>query len=184
MRKGYKVKYDKKLKENKVAYYNVSDKEGFRKAYLSELIGNQQEVFIALNTNLMDQSVDVISYCREIEQFLSQANQAFRVFPVPNTREKKMFGIKVGTDKGKAFLVLAKVSGAFLLGAFFEAFIEKADIMIGIETDQSFETLVHDFQSGYEEHLYDVESFKFVIYDSILIESIRTNFPDFPDVSY
>ncbi|MDA3847311.1 MAG: hypothetical protein PF505_12340, partial [Vallitaleaceae bacterium] len=62
--------------------------------------------------------------------------------------------------------------------------LKRSDYMIGLKLDQTFEALVQDFQKGYEEYLYEVKGFERVLYDSVLIKSVRTNFDYFPEVDY
>ncbi len=187
MKKKYKVTRDKKTQEIMVSYYRLKDVDKFRFAYLKDILANYETVIISISTNLMHENKDALKYIKHTEKYLSELNIEHRIVPIANTREKKVLGIKVGTQKKEAFNILLELPTIKLDDTFYDEILASVDIMLGVnltnEKEQGFEELTQEFQKGFEKYLYDVEGFEHVLYDSVLIHAIRTNFLEFPDIN-
>jgi len=184
MKHRYKVKFDSQLKETKVTYYNVRDIHKFRLAYVKAYLETYDECIISINTNLIQKTIDTVAFSKLCETYFKAQNYEYSIFPIPSTRDKKIFGFKIGTEQEKAFVILLKLPTAEFTEEFYDQILESCDYMMGLKLDRTFDALVQEFQKGYEAYLYQVEGFEKVLYDSVLIKAVRTNFDYFPEVDF
>lgn len=181
MKKKYKVKYDKKLKETRVNYIGLNEPEAFRSEYIKDYMNRYESCILSINTNIIDKEVDTTTYIKEVENVMMAIGAPCEVVPTPNSRDRKVLGITMGKQKDKAFLLLAEIETSKFL-EYYEQLFKKIDYMVGFGLTGSFEELVKQYQYEYDKYLIDSDEFEYVLYDSYVIKSLRTTFPDFPDI--
>lgn len=181
MKIRYKAKYYKKDKETRVNYINMGDPTEFRKTYIKYYLHQYERCVLAINTNIIDEAVSTQDYIKKVESAFKEKNITYKIQLIPNTGERKLLGIPVGTKKDKAYMVLADMTTQEF-EMLFDQLLEKVDYMIGFNMDQSFEELVHEFENDYDLFLISHPAFEHTLYDSYLIRSVRTTFKTFPEI--
>lgn len=181
MKKKYKVKHDKKAKETRVNYIGLNDPESFRSTYIKTYMERYDKCVLSINTNIIDKEIDPAAYIKDVENVMMAISAPCEVIPTPNSRDRKVMGITMGKQKGKAFLLLAEMDTSKFL-EYYDQLFKKIDYMVGFGLTEPFEEVVKVFRYEYDKYLIDHDGFEHTLYDSYVIKSLRTSFEDFPDV--
>lgn len=169
----YKFIRDKKSGETRIDYYKVAERDVFRYETLKRLINNE-DIVISIDTNLMKSQESHQNIAMAFEEKLKADHIQYEVFPITNTREKKILGIPMMKSSGeKAFSILINLNGQDIKKDFFDKYFLSTDVLIGIQPKKSFEEICKDVQKGYMTSFFDKSYFEWVLYDSDYISSIR-----------
>lgn len=170
----YKFVRDKKSGETRIDYYKVIDKETFRFETLKRLL-TEEDLILSLDTNLVKSNDKQRDIAMGLENHLKEDNFLYQVLAIPNTKEKKIFGIPMKSGEENAYNILVSLSAQDITKDFFDQYIKGNDVLMGIQPKKSFEEIYQDLQKGYMTSFFNKAYFEYTLYDSIFISSLRIN---------
>lgn len=171
--KKYKFTFNKKKGETRIEYYKLKEYNEFRFDTLNKILGDNYSLVFSIDTNLIKSDKDQQSQAKKFEAYFNENKIAYEVFPVPSTKERKIFGIIVKKSSEKAFNIVFPLKASDITMDFFESYLYNCDLLIGINPKKTFEELCKDIQKGYFTSFFDKEYFENTYYDSNYIKSIR-----------
>lgn len=175
-KKMYSVRTEKKTGETKIDYYKVKDKRDFRYNTLKEILRNEESFTISINTNQVQKDKDSITFCKSFEKYLLDESIPYDIINTECTRQKKIFGIRVGKEKHSEFIIIFHLKHAQFTEELFKHYLSMCDITVGIKPIKPFEETVSDMQKGYIDTIFNRNYFEEAIYDSIFITYMRISY--------
>lgn len=168
----YKCVRDKKSGDLRIDYYKITDRKTFRYETLGKLLLDK-EIVIRVDTNLVESEKTDMEFSKELEQGLIENNINYEVIPSEKTKTKKIFGIRLKSSRENAYNIIFKVEWNLITKEFFNKYLAKCDLDIGITPIKAFDEINKDIQKGYLTSFFDSGCFEANIYDSNYIGTMR-----------
>lgn len=168
----FKIVKDKKSGDSRIDYYRLSDKPSFRYDTLERILSNK-EIVLRVDTNLIESTKTDIEKSKELEQGLIDNNFPYEIIPTEKSRNKKIFGIKLKSERENAYNIIFKGNWALITREFFNEYLANTDLDIGVLPIKPFDEIYRDMQKGYLVTFFDSGYFEAAIYDSNFIGTMR-----------
>lgn len=167
-----KVRTNKSDNTTIVEYYKVAKPFEFRYKMLSEILKQNGEAVMFINTNSKTKSPEM-----RIEAYFDEKNINYAMIKI-DKNERKIFGFSFGKKKKAAKLtekfIMGKVNADMFTESFFNNYVSTYDIALGFGAKLSIEEMKTDYREDAVELFFDKEYFTEFVYDSILFSCCRS----------
>lgn len=168
-----KIRKDKITEEMNVEYFKVPDKAIFRYKFIKNLVGQENDVTLIVDTNQCSNPMISASF----GDALKQSGIDYSMFPI-EADKTKFFGLSIDIShkKKEEKLFTFNIDPEQFTQMFFKSCIENFDIGIGIGRKEAFSDIFKHQNPNVDNILFNDAFFEKSIYDSILCSSIRSSF--------